>query len=65
MRNTLQYPITKDEILDIIDQTISSYDISLIGDIRPLALAKLRTFVIDNAPEFFYEEFDPRSKNDV
>lgn len=65
MRNTLQYPITKDEIIDIIDQTVASFDKNLIGDIRPLALSKLRKFVVEKGPDVFYEDFDKRSNSDV
>lgn len=63
MRNTLQYPVTKEEIIAAINSAID-YELSkgLIGGITPLALTKAKEFIMENGPEEFYEDFDPRSK---
>ena len=61
MRNTLQYPVTKDEIVKILDDLQNSFDPNLIGDIRPLAVRKLRRFVLETMPDAFYDDNDPRS----
>lgn len=61
MRNTLQYPVTKDEIVKILDDLHDSFDSNLIGDIRPLAVRKLRRFVLETMPDALYDDIDPRS----
>src|SRR3546814_5603374 len=55
MRNLMQYPITKGEIVQILDETIKSYNPDLIGDIRPYAISRLRKFVLETMPDAFYE----------
>lgn len=64
MRNTLQYPITKEEVISAIDQAVTAeLDKRLIGGITPAALIKAKEFISQNAPDFFYESFDPRSSS--
>ncbi|MCK9529535.1 MAG: hypothetical protein M0R77_03085 [Gammaproteobacteria bacterium] len=63
MRNILEYPITKDEVIDAINEAIAYWTNPLsVGDIVPLALTKAKEFIIENGPDEFYEDFDPRSK---
>lgn len=63
MRNTLQYPITKEEVIKAINVALEkAFDPNLVGDIRPLALTKAKKFIIEHGPDFFYEDFDPRSE---
>lgn len=63
MRNILQYPVTKDEVIQALEGAIE-YELSkqLIGGITPTALIKAKEFIIRNGPDEFYEDFDPRSK---
>lgn len=64
MRNVLQYPVTKQEVIHAIDEALrTTFNPDLIGDIRPLALTKAKEFIIEHGPELFYEDFDPRSKS--
>lgn len=52
MRNTLEYPITKEEIVECLDDVIASLlygtssSSSPIGDMRPLLLAKAKEIVL-------------------
>lgn len=63
MRNTLQYPITKEEVISALSQAIEDeLAKKLIGGIRPAALIKAKEFIVNQGPEIFYESFDPRSK---
>lgn len=66
MRNTLQYPITKDEVIRSLEQVIEDeLAKGLIGGIVPAALIKAKQFISENGPEFFYESCDPRSQTVV
>lgn len=63
MRNTLQYPITKEEVISSLSQAIEDELAKhLIGGIRPAALVKAKEFIAKHGPEIFYETFDPRSE---
>ncbi len=52
MRNLLEYPITKQEIVDCLDDIIASLNYgnknaeSPIGDMRPLLLAKAKEIIL-------------------
>ena len=61
MRNISQYPITKQEVLKIIDDTVAGYDHSLCGDIRPYAMRRLKEFLEHNMPETFEEPLNLRN----
>jgi len=54
MRNLNKYPITRGEMLSVIDAMLASEpslpDQVRFGNIRPLVLERLRTLV-ENAPE--------------
>lgn len=66
MRNTLQYPITKDEVINALDSAIEDHLSSgLVGGIQAAALIKAKELVLKQGPDFFYEAFDPRSPDDV
>lgn len=63
MRNTLQYPVMKAEVIRAIDEAITAeLAKGLIGGISPAALTKAKEFIIKHGPELFYEEFDSRSE---
>lgn len=62
MRNTLQYPITKDEVISALENAITEeLGKRLVGGIRPAALVKAKEFILAHGPEIFYEPFDSRS----
>jgi len=41
MRNTMEYPITKEELIDTLSECCKYFPDDLVGDIRPLILSKL------------------------
>ena len=66
MRNILEYPITKAEVVAAIYNAVENELRSgRVGGIDAAALMLAKEFIIDNGPEIFYEKCDPRSINDV
>lgn len=66
MRNTLQYPVTKDEVIAALERAAESELRSgRIGGIDPAALMMAKEFIAENGPDIFYEKFDPRSRQNV
>ena len=66
MRNILEYPITKAEVVAAIYNAVENELRSgRVGGIDTAALMLAKEFIIDNGPEIFYEKCDPRSINDV
>jgi hypothetical protein len=66
MRNVLEYPITKAEVVSALYRAVENELRSgRIGGIDSAALMLAKEFIIDNGPEIFYEKFDPRSQNIV
>lgn len=64
MRNTLQYPVTKQEVLRSLEQAFNDEMAKgLIGGITPLAIRKAMEFIEEHGPDYFYETLDPRSKD--
>ena len=56
MRNTLEYPVTKDEVIDAISEAMWEFAFektNRVGDIRPYALRMAREWIKKYGPEFF------------
>jgi hypothetical protein len=58
MRNLLQYPLTRDEVLNWIDKRQEAHDRSeAIGSMEPVILNALEDLVRDLTEEAFVERF--------
>lgn len=53
MRNTLQHPVTKEEVLKALDDAMVALASDRIGDIRPHALQQAKTWLEQFGPEEF------------